>query len=188
MERAGGAAAGQEIQDGSLGGVHQFHEERRGRHLPHRQESECALFLKVCMSSCTTTVLLLFMTGIPNCYSVFLFWKSVGIGSCTTTIYLHDRNTKLLLFFFFFFESLYKLMYYYYYSTWQEYQTATLFFQLLSSYPIVSQTLRKALTKGPPQREEERHHCCGMGFKQGLGHQDLDALVAYPKHMKFTMG
>lgn len=62
--------------------------------------------------------------------------------------------------------------------------------KLVSSYPIVSQTLRKAYNKGAvpaKKKEEEGHRCCGMGAKEGLGHKDLDDLLANPRHMKFRM-
>ncbi|KAF2360892.1 Tetratricopeptide-like helical domain [Trinorchestia longiramus] len=60
--------------------------------------------------------------------------------------------------------------------------------KLLATYPVVSQTLRKALSKNPPPAEKESgHRCCGMGVKEGLGHADLDALVVQPRHMKFTV-
>lgn len=65
-------------------------------------------------------------------------------------------------------------------------------FQLLSSYPVVSQTLRKAYIKdaagAATKKKEEGHRCCGMGTKEGLGHKDLDYLLGHPRHMKFTMG
>lgn len=66
-----------------------------------------------------------------------------------------------------------------------------LLLQLLSTYPVVSQTLRKAFSKNPSPQDsaaEKNHHCCGMGIKQGLGHADLDDLVINPRHMKITVG
>ena len=67
--------------------------------------------------------------------------------------------------------------------------------QLVSGYPVVSQTLRKALCKekgqakdAPKKKEENTHRCCGMGMKDGLGHADLDHLLTNPRHMKFTIG
>ncbi|XP_018018830.1 AH receptor-interacting protein [Hyalella azteca] len=60
--------------------------------------------------------------------------------------------------------------------------------KMLSTYPIVSQTMRKALSKNPPSHDKEGgHRCCGMGIKEGLGHADLDGLIARPRHMKFTV-
>ena len=40
--------------------------------------------------------------------------------------------------------------------------------------------------KGNP--EPKPRHCCGMGFKEGLGHSDLDLLVTNPQDLKFTIG
>ncbi|KAK3864839.1 hypothetical protein Pcinc_029502 [Petrolisthes cinctipes] len=58
---------------------------------------------------------------------------------------------------------------------------------LLTSYPLVSKTLREAYSKTKITREKKPHHCCGMGFKDGLGHPDLDELVKNPKDLKFII-
>lgn len=55
-------------------------------------------------------------------------------------------------------------------------------------YPVVSKTLREAYSKTKINKEKKPHHCCGMGFKEGLGHPDLDELVKNPKKIKFTIG
>ncbi|XP_045584096.1 AH receptor-interacting protein [Procambarus clarkii] len=58
---------------------------------------------------------------------------------------------------------------------------------LLSPYPLVSKTLREAYGETKVDKEKKPHHCCGMGFKEGLGYQDLDELVKTPKDLKFTI-
>lgn len=59
---------------------------------------------------------------------------------------------------------------------------------LLSPFPLVSKTLREAYgTNGSEKKEKKPHHCCGMGFKEGLGYPDLDELVNNPKDIKFTI-
>nr|XP_053637343.1 AH receptor-interacting protein-like [Cherax quadricarinatus] len=58
---------------------------------------------------------------------------------------------------------------------------------LLAPYPLVSKTLREAYGKTKVDKEKKPHHCCGMGFKEGLGYQDLDELVKTPKDLKFTI-
>lgn len=59
---------------------------------------------------------------------------------------------------------------------------------LLTSYPLVSKTLRDAYSKDTPQKKEKKpHHCCGMGFKEGLGFADLDDLVKTPRNLTFTI-
>ncbi|XP_063865630.1 AH receptor-interacting protein-like [Scylla paramamosain] len=58
---------------------------------------------------------------------------------------------------------------------------------LLAPYPLVSKTLRDAYSKNKINKEKKPHHCCGMGFKEGLGYPDLDELVKTPKDLKFTI-
>lgn len=60
---------------------------------------------------------------------------------------------------------------------------------LISTYPIVAKTLREAFHKdyAGKKKEDKGHHCCGMGLKEGLGHKDLDILVANPVDLKFTI-
>ncbi|KAK7077406.1 Aryl-hydrocarbon-interacting protein-like 1, partial [Halocaridina rubra] len=60
--------------------------------------------------------------------------------------------------------------------------------KLVSQYPIVSKTLRDAYVKTDAEKKEKKpHHCCGMGFKEGLGYPDLDELVNHPRDIKFTI-
>ncbi|CAL4078979.1 unnamed protein product, partial [Meganyctiphanes norvegica] len=60
---------------------------------------------------------------------------------------------------------------------------------LISTYPVVAKTLREAFHKDfvGKKKEEKGSHCCGMGLKDGLGHKDLDSLVAKPVDLKFTI-
>lgn len=59
---------------------------------------------------------------------------------------------------------------------------------LLTPYPLVSKTLREAYGKESSEKKEKKpHHCCGMGFKEGLGYPELDELVNSPKDLKFTI-
>lgn len=58
---------------------------------------------------------------------------------------------------------------------------------LLAPYPLVSKTLRDAYSKNKTAKDKKPHHCCGMGFKEGLGYPDLDELVKTPKDLKFII-
>lgn len=58
---------------------------------------------------------------------------------------------------------------------------------LLAPYPLVSKTLREAYGKTKVDKDKKPHHCCGMGFKEGLGYPDLDKLVKTPQDLKFTI-
>ncbi|KAG0717869.1 AH receptor-interacting protein [Chionoecetes opilio] len=58
---------------------------------------------------------------------------------------------------------------------------------LLAPYPLVSKTLRDAYSKNKTVKEKKPHHCCGMGFKEGLGYPDLDELVKTSQDLKFTI-
>ncbi|KAG7173420.1 AH receptor-interacting protein-like [Homarus americanus] len=58
---------------------------------------------------------------------------------------------------------------------------------LLAPYPLVSKTLREAYGKTKVDKDKKPHHCCGMGFKEGLGYPDLDELVKTPKNLKITL-
>ncbi|RXG72281.1 AH receptor-interacting protein [Armadillidium vulgare] len=60
--------------------------------------------------------------------------------------------------------------------------------KLLSSYPIVSKTLRDHHAKKQGKKvETQPRRCCGIGLTEGLGYEDLDQLTSSPQNLQFTI-
>lgn len=59
-------------------------------------------------------------------------------------------------------------------------------FQLVTSYPFVSKTLREA---GKPKSDKRSHRCCAMTIQsEGIGYDDLNDLMKNPQSLEFTIG